>query len=146
MSGRDASTADRNGPPDGPVPVAAAQEPGPGADRVAIKVEARPGTTTIIVKGELDLVTIPSLAEKLTLALRDRPGRLVFDLTGTYFMDCGSARLIAEAGQGLPGGRPVIRSPGPGVRRILELTGLDAYCEIEGLVLGSIRTWRFTQA
>jgi len=102
------------------------------AGRVTIEVEARPGVTTIVVKGELDLVTMPYLATRLTLALRDRPGRLVFDLSGTHFMDCGSARLIAGAGHRLPGGgRPVIRRPGPGVRRVLELTGLDAHCEIE---------------
>jgi anti-sigma B factor antagonist len=106
---------------------------GPVQDgRITIEVEARPGVTTIVVKGELDLVTMPYLATRLTLALRDRPGRLVFDLSGTHFMDCGSARLIAGAGQRLPGGgRPVIRRPGPGVRRVLELTGLDAHCEIE---------------
>jgi len=75
---------------------------------------------------------MPYLSAQLTLAVRDRPGRLVFDLSGTYFMDCGSARLIAAAGQRLPGGgRPVIRRPGPGVRRVLELTGLDAHCAIE---------------
>lgn len=104
---------------------------GPAQDgRVTIEVETRPGVTTIVVKGELDLVTMPYLAARLTLALRDRPGRLVFDLSGTTFMDCGSARLIA--GQRLlDGGRPVIRRPGPGVRRVLELTGLDALCEIE---------------
>ena len=100
--------------------------------RVTIEVEARQGTTVIVVKGELDLVTMPFLAARLALASRDRPGRLVFDLSGTHFMDCGSARLIVDAGQRLPGGgRPVIRRPGPGVRRILELTGLDAHCEIE---------------
>ena len=100
--------------------------------RVTIEVEACQGTTIIVVKGELDLVTMPYLAAQLALATRDRPGRLVFDLGGTHFMDCGSARLIASAGHWLPGGgRPVIRRPGPGVRRILELTGLDARCEIE---------------
>ena len=106
---------------------------GPVQDgRVTIEVEARPGVTTIVVKGELDLVTMPYLATRLTLALRDSPGRLVFDMSGTHFMDCGSARLIAGAGRRLPGGgRPVIRRPGPGVRRVLELTGLDAHCEIE---------------
>ena len=139
MSGPDSSTADRKRPPRAPDPEAAAQQ----GDRVTIEVKALPGSTTIVVSGELDLVTMPFLAEQLTLASRNRPGRLVFDLAGTYFMDCGSARLIAEAGKWLPGGRrPVIRSPGPGVRRILELTGLDAYCEIEGLVAGSIRPWR----
>ena len=114
--------------------------------RVTIEVEARPGTTTIVVRGELDLVTMPFLAAQLARAVRDRPGRLVFDLSGTRFMDCGSARLIAAAGQWLPGGaRPVIRHPTPGVRRVLELTGLDAHCEIEPLAVGSNRAWRFAQ-
>ena len=118
-----------------------------GPDRVTIEVEVRPGTITIIVRGELDLVTMPFLAEQLTLVLRNKPSRLVFDLAGTYFMDCGSARLVAEAGQRLPGRRrPVIRHPGPAVRRILELTGLDAYCEIEGLVVGSIRAGHLARA
>ena len=108
--------------------------------QVMIEVEAFPGTTTIVVKGELDLVTMPYLAAQLVLAVQDRPGRLVFDLSGTQFMDCGSARLITAAGQGLPGGgRPVIRRPRPGVRRVFELTGLEAYCEIEPLTAGSNR-------
>src|SRR5205823_8239316 len=112
---------------------------GPAQDgRVTIEVEARPGVTTIVVRGELDLVTMPYLAAQLALAIRDRPGRLVFDLSGTRFMDCGSARLIVGAGQRLPGGgRPVIRRPGPGVRRVLELTGLDAHCGIEPCAAGS---------
>jgi anti-anti-sigma factor len=124
MSGPDNSAAHENAPPD---PARPAQD-----SRVTIEVETGPGVTTIVVNGELDLVTMPYLATRLTLALRDRPGRLVFDLSGTHFMDCGSARLIAGAGQWLPGdGRPVIRRPAPGVRRVLELTGLDARCEIE---------------
>ena len=44
--------------------------------RVTIEVETRPGTTTIVIKGELDLVTMPFLAARLALATRDRPGRL----------------------------------------------------------------------
>jgi anti-anti-sigma factor len=115
--------------------------------RVTIEVEARPGITTIVVKGELDLVTMPFLASQLALATRDSPGRLVFDLSGTHFMDCGSARLIASAGHWLTGGgRPVIRRPGPGVRRILELTGFDARCDIEPLVEGTCPAWRFAQS
>ena len=108
--------------------------------RVTIEVEAREGITTIVVDGELDLATMPLLAAELALAAWDRPRRLVFDLSGTDFMDCGSARLITAAGQWLPhGGRPVIRRPGRGVRRVLELTGLDAHCEIEPLAAGSNR-------
>jgi len=114
--------------------------------QVMIEVEAFPGITTIVVKGELDLVTMPYLAAQLVLAVQDRPGRLVFDLSGTHFVDCGSARLITTAGQWLPdGGRPVIRRPRPGVRRVFELTGLEAYCEIEPLAVGSNRPWRLAQ-
>ena len=124
MSGPDDCADHENGPQD---PAGPAQ-----GGRVTIEMETRPGVTTIVVKGELDLVTMPYLAARLALALRDRPGWLVFDLSGTHFMDCGSARLIVGAGQRLPGGgRPVIRRPGPGVRRVFELTGLDAHCEIE---------------
>ena len=138
MSGPDNSAAHENAPPD---PARPAQD-----SRVTIEVETGPGVTTIVVKGELDLVTMPYLASRLTLALRDRPGRLVFDLGETQFMDCGSARLIADAGARLPGGgRPVIRRPRPGVRRILELTGLDARCEIEPLGAGRNPASRFTQ-
>jgi anti-anti-sigma factor len=142
MNGPDSSTADRDGPPVPPDPAGPAPK-----GRVTIEVEACPGITTIVVKGELDLVTMPFLAAQLALATRDSPGRLVFDLSGTHFMDCGSARLIAGAGRWLPGGgRPIIRRPGPGVRRLLELTGLDAHCEIEPLVVGRIRTWPFAEA
>jgi len=102
-------------------------------DRVAIEVAVDPGTTTVFISGELDLVTMPLVYEQLTLILETRPERLVLDLTRTDFLDCGSARMIVATGRSLPAGRrPVIRRPSRGVRRILELTGLDAYCEIEG--------------
>ena len=103
------------------------------AERVAIEVDGGPGTTTVFISGELDLATMPFVSEQLTLVLETRPERLVLDLTRTRFLDCGSARMIVATGRSLPVGRlPVIRRPSPSVRRILELTGLDAYCEIEG--------------
>ena len=57
--------------------------------RVAIEVDVRPGATTIVIQGELDLATMPVLAEQLVVLARDQPGRLVFDLAATRFMDCG---------------------------------------------------------
>jgi anti-sigma B factor antagonist len=100
---------------------------------VAIESETSDGTTIVFVSGELDLVTIPLLCEHLTPILRGGTRRLVVDLSRTEFIDCGSARLIAGTGRWLPPGqRPVIRRPRPCVRRVFHLTGLDAYCEIEG--------------
>jgi anti-anti-sigma factor len=102
------------------------------AGRVAVEVDVAPGTTTVFISGELDLGTMPFVSEQLTLVLETRPERLVLDLTRTDFLDCGSARMIVATGRSLPAGRrPVIRRPSPAVRRILELTGLDAHCEIE---------------
>jgi anti-anti-sigma factor len=102
------------------------------ADRVAIEVDVGTATTTVFISGELDLATMPFVSEQLMLVRRTRPERLVLDLTRTGFLDCGSARMIVATGRSLPAGRrPVIRCPSPGVRRILELTGLDADCEIE---------------
>ena len=139
MSGPNHAEADGTRSPSGPDADAAVPD-GPRDGRVAIEVESAPGAATIVIRGELDLVTMPFLAEQLTPISRDKPGRLVFDLAGTAFMDCGSARLIARTGQWLPDGRrPVIRRPGRAVRRVFDLTGLDACCEIEGLVAGSIR-------
>ena len=110
--------------------------------QVAIEVDVRPDATTVLIRGELDLMSLPALTDQLALVGRDRPERLVFDLSGTRFMDCGSARLIAGSGQWLRDGRrPVISRPDPCVRRVLGLTGLEVYCEVEELAMDSIRTW-----
>ena len=85
----------------------------------------------VVVTGELDLTTRPVLAEHLAQVLATGPRRLVLDMAGTRFMDCGSARLIVTAGQFLPSRRVTIRRPSPPVRRVLELAGFDADCEIE---------------
>jgi anti-anti-sigma factor len=101
-------------------------------ERIEMAVDVGPGTTTVFIRGELDLVTMPFLTEQLATVLEKMPGRLVLDLSRTGFVDCGSARLLAATGRSLPPGqRPVIRRPAPGVRRIFELTGLDVDCEIE---------------
>jgi anti-anti-sigma regulatory factor len=43
-----------------------------------------------------------------------------------------TARLISEATRTRPAaGPPVIRRPGPAVRRVLALTGFDALCVFE---------------
>ena len=105
---------------------------GPPGAVVAIEVEVSQDTATIVITGELDLTTRPALAECLSLILPTRPRRLILDLAGTGFIDCGSARLIVSAGRFLPDGRRlIIRRPSRAVRRVLELTGFDADCQIE---------------
>jgi anti-anti-sigma factor len=90
------------------------------------------GTVTVVLSGELDLTSIPSLAAHLEQVLARQPRGLVFDMTRVGFLDCAAARLITGTRASLPGGRrPVLRGPGPEAARLLDLTGLAADCEIQ---------------
>jgi anti-anti-sigma factor len=103
----------------------------PRAAHLSFGPDTTTGTATIVLSGELDLTVTPSLSEHLAQVLARRPRNLVFDMTRVGFIDCAAARLIAGTRRSLPDGRrPVLRHPGYAVRRILELTGLDADCEI----------------
>lgn len=89
------------------------------------EVTVTAGTATVLLRGDLDMATMPLLARRLAQLLADHPERLVLDMAGVTFIDCASARLIAGAGRHLPGGvRPAVRSPSLVARRVLELTGL----------------------
>ena len=100
--------------------------------RLSVRPELADGTATLVIAGELDLITIPALVWQLDQVLTQRPGRLVFDLTRVAFVDVAAARLISGATRTLPGaGRPVLRRPSPEARRVLELTGLAQLCEFE---------------
>jgi anti-anti-sigma factor len=90
------------------------------------------GPATVVISGELDLLSTPSLAEHLDQILASSPADLVFDLSRVSFIDCAAARLIAGTEASLPGDqRPVLRRAAPGVRRVFELTGLYARCELD---------------
>lgn len=98
------------------------------------------GTATVVLRGDLDPVTMPLLVRRLAQVLADRPRHLVLDLAGVTFLDCASARLIAGTGRHLPDGvRPAVRSPSPAARRVLELTGLADHLDTGGAGLPALR-------
>jgi anti-anti-sigma factor len=87
---------------------------------------------TVVLRGEFDVTSEGFLRSRLEPIRASRPRRLVFELTQVDFMDCASARLIGDTGTWLPAGaKPVIRRPSPIVRRILEVSGIDALCAFE---------------
>lgn len=105
------------------------QEPcGPS---LAVDVDIADGTAVVRLYGELDLAVRDALAGRLAEVAEKRPDVLVIDLAAVTFMDCGTAAVIAGVARLLPSGRrPVLRSACPLVRRVLELTGWDAQCEL----------------
>jgi anti-anti-sigma factor len=97
-------------------------------------VEARiiQGTAIVVLSGESDIVVAPVLAERLTQILASRPRQLIFDMARVTFIDCATARLITLAGQSPAlGGRVLIRQPSAVVRRVLDVTRLVGWCDIE---------------
>jgi anti-anti-sigma factor len=88
-------------------------------------------TVTAVLRGEFD-VTSAGLLHGYLLRIRElKPVRLVFVMAQVSYLDCATARLIAGTGDWLPAGvKPVVSSPSPVVRRVLQASGIIAYCEL----------------
>jgi anti-anti-sigma factor len=100
---------------------------------VWVEATVAAGTATVALGGELDAAALPLVSRQLAQVMAARPDRLVLDLTRLSFLDCAAARVIIGLGSSLPEGRcPVIVCASPLVRRVLEVTGLAARCEIRG--------------
>jgi anti-anti-sigma factor len=88
-------------------------------------------TVTVVLRGEFDITSRDFLSDRLERIREATPRRVVFETAQVAFMDCASARLIASTGRWLPVGvKPVIRSPSPIVRRVLEVSGIGVLCEL----------------
>jgi anti-anti-sigma factor len=99
---------------------------------LSVRHELAGGTATVVITGELDLTTTPVLVQHLEQILAQGSRRLVIDLAQVTFIDVAAARLISGATGPRPGtGRPILRRPSPEARRVLELTGLVALCDLE---------------
>jgi len=82
------------------------------------------------VSGELDLASASILAGAIAPATT--PGATIeLDFTALTFIDSSGITVLCHALRDLgDNGRLIIRHPTPGVRRTLELTGLDGLIQI----------------
>lgn len=102
-------------------------------NRYRFEVRRRDRLLVVRLLGEIDHHSALSLREDLDeLILRERPARLVLDLSGIEFMDSsglgllmGRYRLMQEIG-----GVMAIAAPNPAVLRILRLAGMERFMEI----------------
>jgi anti-anti-sigma factor len=124
-----------------PVPIDPAPcDPVPADPVPADPTPARPGFQVAVtgdgrvyvaINGDLDVTTMAALTDHLAGLADLRPARLVIDLSGVSYLDCGSAWLLASTAALLPAGQqPVLSSARPLVRRMLELTELARLFEL----------------
>jgi len=103
---------------------------------------AEPGVEVVVVTGEHDLSTAPELERRLEAAL-DSGQPVVVDLLGTTFIDSTVLRVLIcareQAGDRSLGFRCALgESTGHGVRRLLELTGMEDRLEAVPTRAGAI--------
>lgn len=106
----------------------------PHPELLSVRITGQAPEAIVTVRGELD----PHTALGLESTLRDvganqEVRRLVVDLSGVGFIDSSGLRVLlaAHADQQADGGRLVLRAPSDGVRRLLEMTDLVAYLDVE---------------
>ena len=90
---------------------------------IDVRVEA--DQVVLVLTGELDPHTAPSLRQALDRAVGDTTTVVVFDLGGVTFVDSSGLRVIIAAHKRMDDrhGRFVLRDPSDTTRRILDITG-----------------------
>jgi anti-sigma B factor antagonist len=90
-----------------------------------VTAQRNDGVATVVVSGELDLATVPSLSA--TVAEHGDARLLVLDLNAVTFIDSTGVRVLIEADRACAGSGSrlvVLAGDGP-VRRVLDLCALD---------------------
>jgi stage II sporulation protein AA (anti-sigma F factor antagonist) len=84
----------------------------------------------LVLRGELDLATVPLLEDHLNRTMRSGAS-VVIDLAGLGFIDSTGLEVLLRADRQLRAadGQLVLLSGSPAVYRVFELAGMDVYFE-----------------
>lgn len=102
------------------------------ADGFFVHVVGNGDTSHVVVSGELDLTTCEALQQHVAV-LVDPGKQVLMDLRDVTFMDSTGLRTLWTIHQSMlaQGGRLRLRALSESVRRVLDLTHLDGFFEIE---------------
>ena len=108
-----------------------------GAPEAAGRPAVNPGELQVMVSGaepeyevrllgELDMSTAPQLRDQLLRLVSDGATMVTVDLSELAFVDSTGLSVLITGLKRLrqQGGEMALRSPSPGTRRVLEITGL----------------------
>jgi anti-sigma B factor antagonist len=87
------------------------------------------GTPVVTVAGELDISNAHELQDAAAAVAQTDPERVVFELSGTRFMDSAALAVLLRLAAQVPSVH--LRNPSAAVRRVVELTGLRGVLHIE---------------
>jgi len=95
------------------------------ADHMQCLVSALPGGHLVVVSGEVDMATAPSLAGALVPFAN---GTVTVDLSDVTFIDSTGLKALVAAHRQIERRRSrlIVRGVAPIVRRLFEIAGLDA--------------------
>ena len=82
----------------------------------------------LVVRGEIDLVTAPSLRSAVESALTDGPRRLILDLAEVSFIDSTGLAVLIKASRRTT---VALRHPSASTERVLEASGLTGLFEAD---------------
>ena len=97
-----------------------------------VQAGERDGFAHLVLRGDLDLSTVPKVDEALRRIEESRPPLIVLDLSGLSFLDSTGLRLVVTADQRAREGRrrlAVVRGS-ESVQRVFSITKLDEHLDM----------------
>jgi anti-anti-sigma factor len=99
----------------------------PPPTEAGLSIRQRSARTTVMLSGELDIVTAPALRERLAALLRPGMGLVVLDLSDVRFCDAAGLAVLIGTQRRATGLGITFRlaAPRPHVTKLLRVSGLD---------------------
>jgi anti-anti-sigma factor len=96
-------------------------------DLADVTLEDTSDCAVVVVRGQLDLGTLPPLRAALSFACRDRAGDVVVDFEGVTFCGAETLRLVSDTSTRLSicGRRLSVRRVQPRQARVFRICGLE---------------------
>lgn len=101
-------------------------------DGIELNIDRNGSDATLEVSGEIDLTSAPALDDEVTGLIEDSVNTLTISLRNVSFMDSTGLRVLLKANKLLEtaGGKLLLSQPSDPVRRLLEVSGLEAHFQV----------------